>query len=67
MVYAAIPRLRAAKGERAMPPPALLAIIGGATLICLWALAQNEPKAWVLLAASVGVGTLLYLVARRRA
>jgi APA family basic amino acid/polyamine antiporter len=67
MVYAAIPRLRATKGERAMPPPALLAIIGGATLICLWALAQNEPKAWVLLAASVGVGTLLYLVARRRA
>jgi amino acid transporter len=66
MVYAAIPRLRAADGERAMPPPALLATIGLATLICLWALAQNDAKAWVLLGASVAVGTGLYLVARAR-
>lgn len=66
MVYAAIPRLRVAGGEQAMPGPALLAAIGGATLICLWALAQNEAKAWVLLGASVGVGTVLYLMARRR-
>jgi amino acid transporter len=66
MVTAAIPRLRAAAGERAMPGVALLAAMAASTAICLWALAQNEAKAWVLLAASVGVGTLLYLVARRR-
>lgn len=66
MVYAAIPRLRAAGGEPAIPPPALLAATVGATAICLWALAQNEARAWVLLAASVGVGTVLYGLARRR-
>lgn len=67
MVTAAIPRLRRAAGLRAMPGPALLAGMLAAGAICLWALAQNEAKAWVLLAASVGVGTLLYGVARRRA
>lgn len=67
MVTAAIPRLREAGGERAMPGPVLLAMMGGSTLICLWALGQNAAKAWLLLAASVGVGTLLFVVARRRA
>jgi amino acid transporter len=66
MVTAAIPRLRAAEGERALPGAALLAAMAASTMVCLWALGQNEAKAWVLLGASVGVGTLLYGVARRR-
>ena len=66
-VFAALPRLRALAGERAWPPlPLLAATLLGAAL-CLWALAQNEMGAWGLLAAALGVGALLYAVARRRA
>lgn len=66
-VFAALPRLRALAGERALPPlPMLAATLLGAAL-CLWALAQNETRAWGLLAAALGVGALLYAVARRRA
>jgi hypothetical protein len=40
-------------------------VLGGA--VCLWALAQNAPEAWWKLAVALGVGGLLFLVARRRA
>ncbi len=67
LVYAALPRLRTQAGEQARPPlPLLLATLLGAA-ICLWALAQNEPRAWALLGAALGVGALLFAVARRRA
>lgn len=64
MIYAALPRLRARAGERALPPlPLLLATLLGSA-VCLWALAQNEPRSWWLLAASLGVGALLFAVAK---
>lgn len=66
MVYAALPRLRAQAGERALPNAALVGAMLAATMICLWALAQNEARAWVLLAASLAVGGLLFALARRR-
>jgi amino acid transporter len=65
MVYAAMPRLRALAGERPVPSLPLLLATLLASAICVWALAQNETKAWVLLAASLGVGGLLYLLARK--
>lgn len=66
MVFATLPRLRARAGERARPPlPLLLATMLGVA-VCLWALAQNEPRAWALLGAALGVGALLYAVARPR-
>lgn len=66
MVYASLPRLRAQEGERAMPSAGLVVTTLLATAVCLWALAQNEAEAWALLAASLGVGALLYAAARRR-
>lgn len=67
MVYAALPRLRALAGERALPPAWLVAamLLGGS--VCLWALAQNEARAWWLLAASLGAGALLFTAARMAA
>jgi amino acid transporter len=67
MVYASLPRLRARAGEAALPRAPLLAALLGASAICLWALAQNEAKAWGLLAGCLAVGALLYAVARRAA
>jgi amino acid transporter len=65
MVYASLPRLRRQAGEAPLPPwPLLLAMLVGAA-VCLWALAQSEPRAWALLAAALGLGALLYVVARR--
>jgi len=64
MVYAALPRLRAKAGQPALPPlPLLLATLLGSA-VCIWALAQNETRAWWLLAASLGVGALLFAAAR---
>lgn len=66
LVYAALPRLGSQTGERAMPslPMAFAMFLG--TAVCLWALAQNEPEAWWKLAAALGVGGLLFALARRR-
>lgn len=66
LVYAALPRLRLQAGERAMPPsPLVMAMLLGSA-VCLWALAQNEAEAWWKLAAALGVGALLFAVARQR-
>ena len=42
----------------------LTAVMAGGLLICLWAAAQAEAKAWITLGALVGAGALLYLIAR---
>lgn len=66
LIYAALPRLRQQEGLRARPAlPMLLALIM-ATAICLWAMAQSKADAWALLAGALGVGTMLFLVARRK-
>ncbi|MGL6044462.1 MAG: APC family permease [Sandaracinobacteroides sp.] len=66
MIYAALPRLRAQAGERALPPAGLVVAILLGSAVSLWALAQNEARAWWLLAACLAVGGLLYAMARRR-
>ncbi len=66
MIYAALPRLRVQAGERAMPRWPLVAAMVTGTAVCLWALAQNEAEAWWKLAAALGVGGLLFAVARQR-
>jgi basic amino acid/polyamine antiporter, APA family len=65
MIYAALPRLRAQAGERAAPPWPLMAAMALGSAVCLWALAQNTPEAWWKLAVALGVGGLLFMVARR--
>jgi len=67
MVYAALPRLRAQAGERALPPGWLVAAMLLGSSVCLWALAQNEARAWWLLAAALGVGAILFGLARMAA
>jgi amino acid transporter len=64
-VMLALPRLRALAGERALPPLPLTIATGLGLSVCLWAIAQNEAKAWALLAGAVVVGGLLYAGARR--
>jgi amino acid transporter len=64
-VMLTLPRLRALAGERALPPLPLTIATGLGLSVCLWAIAQNEAKAWALLAGAVVVGGLLYAVARR--
>jgi hypothetical protein len=64
-VYAALPRLRAQAGERARPPAPLLAAMLLASTVCLWGLAQNETRAWLLLGLCAAVGGLLFAAARR--
>jgi amino acid transporter len=67
LVYAALPRLRVQAGERAMPSWLLILAMLLGSAVCLWALAQNEAEAWWKLAAALGVGALLYALARQRA
>lgn len=66
-VMLTLPRLRAQAGERMIPPLPLALATGLGFAVCLWAIAQNEAKAWALLAGAVVVGGLLYGIARRRA
>ena len=66
LVYAALPRLRAMAGERALPPPGFTLVLLVATALCLWAIAQTETDARLMLAGAVLVGSLLYVVARRQ-
>ena len=66
LVYASLPKLRADAGERALPHPALLAVLLLATALCLWAIAQTGRDSWVMLIGCALVGSLLYWVAKRR-
>lgn len=66
LVYAALPKLRADAGERALPSLGPLLILLAATALSLWAIAQTERDAWVMLAGTTLVGSLLFGLARRR-
>jgi amino acid transporter len=67
LVMLALPRLRARAGERALPALPLTLATGLGLAVCLWAMAQNEPRAWLLLGAAVGIGAVFYALARRAA
>ncbi|WP_205479289.1 APC family permease [Sphingomonas arenae] len=45
---------------------AMLTVTGAGLLLCLWAAAQAKSDSWVMLGASVAVGLLLFVLARRR-
>ena len=45
---------------------ALLAITGAGLLLCIWAAAQGSLSSRTMLGASLVVGVLLFVVARRR-
>lgn len=45
---------------------AMVATTGAGLLLCLWAAAQANSESWVMLGASVGLGLVLFLLARRR-
>ena len=65
LVFAALPKLRADSGERALPASlSLIALVAG-SIILLWAMAQTKADAWVMLGAAVLVGTGFFAVARR--
>ena len=66
LVFAALPKLRADSGERALPAPLILLALVAGSMILLWAMAQTKADAWVMLGAAVLVGTGLFAVARRR-
>lgn len=66
LVYAALPKLRADAGERALPPPGLSLVLLVAAALCLWAIAQTERDAWLMLGGTALAGSALYLLARRR-
>ena len=66
LVYLSLPKLRADAGERALPPPLLSLVLLLASALCLWAIAQTERDAWAMLLSCAGVGSLLYLLAKRR-
>ena len=66
LVYAALPKLRADAGERALPSLGLALTLLLATALCLWAIAQTERDAWLMLGGTVLVGSLLFGLARRR-
>lgn len=66
LVYASLPKLRADAGERPLPPLGLSVVLVLASALCLWAIAQSEQDAWVMLGGTALVGSALYLVAKRR-
>lgn len=43
----------------------LLLLIGAGLAVCVWAAIQSQPAAWAMLAGLVGLGVLLYALARR--
>ena len=65
LVFAALPKLRADSGERALPAPLILLALVAGSIILLWAMAQTKADAWVMLGAAVLVGTGFFAVARR--
>ncbi len=65
LVFAALPKLRADAGERALPSWPMLLTLGVASAMVLWAMGQTKADAWAMLAAAVLVGTGLFAVARR--
>jgi basic amino acid/polyamine antiporter, APA family len=58
---AALPAAR--KAARKTVGPALYLLMAGGISVCIWAAAQSEARSWLMLAAVMAVGTLLYAVA----
>lgn len=62
---AALPASRRKAGLR-VGVGTLLTMLGGFA-VCAWAAVQSEVQSWAMLAALIGAGLLLYLIARRQA
>lgn len=60
---AALPAARQAAGRRTGLALGMLML--GGLLVCVWAAAQSELRSWLMLAALLATGTVLYAVAER--
>ena len=60
---AALPRLRSLAGMKTFTPPlGIVALV--ALSLCFWATFQSSREQWGLIAAFLGAGTILFVVAR---